>query len=406
MGLKLQSGSVLTLPPIADTYADQASPATNYGSSGSLKILGYSGYYSRSYLNFDVGDLDPDDIESAVFYIFYEYNDVPDREQRHHIKRITSDWAEETLTYNNAPTFNGEGAIESGSYGTLVNVDGHLTGTMKWRSVNLTNLIKEWLAGTYSNFGLVIDHNYHTPYDGGTWATLIYRSKEYSGTGYDPYLKVTLKPKTSGHAIYGPYDLSDAVAYSCSDISWTATIPEDTSLVVKTAVRNDSTEPYDEEYSVATSGEAILGLVDAQDLSSASLWIKVEMTTTDAEVTPEITELSWYVANAADAKKIRVTLSSAGQMEYPQGDVAVIFTGSLLGPENAAVAPFIEGFTPVNITPVFNPNDPEYIELIDATAQAVSHAVEYLQSQSTPEYIELAAATAVAIRYHIDDIPE
>jgi hypothetical protein len=91
---------------------------------------------------------------------------------------------------------------------------------MKWRSVDLTALVKEWCAGTYTNYGIVIDHCYDTPYDGGVWANLGYRSKEYADPTYTPYLRIVLKPSASGNAVYGPYDLSEAVTYDTSDISW------------------------------------------------------------------------------------------------------------------------------------------------------------------------------------------
>ena len=46
-----------------------------------------------------------------------------------------------------------------------------------------------------------------------------------------------------------------------------------------------------------------------------------------------------------------------GRMKHP-ATVTVDFSGSLMGLGGSSVEPFIETFTPVNITPIFNPNDP------------------------------------------------
>jgi hypothetical protein len=141
-----------------------------------------------------------------------------------------------------------------------------------------------------------------------------------------------------------------------------------------------------------------------QDLDGLNLWVKVEMSTTDEEITPDLTDLSWSVTSAADLKKLKVSLAYEDRLKYPQGNVVVDFTGSLLGPFNAAVAPFTEEFIPANITPTFNPNDLEHLEL-ETSVTVERILVTYTDYRGDHEHLSFAPGAA-GIRYHINDIPE
>lgn len=230
----------------------------------------------------------------------------------------------------------------------------------------------------------------------------------YSGSNVDvieaEMMELEFSFLESGSAVYGPFDLSSIDEYDTSLIDWTATTPANTTLAVKTAVRNDSTTPAPEEYQAATDEQAIPNFTASQDLSTARLWIKVEMSTTDTTVSPELTVLSWVVSAAIDPNKIQIVLTGAGRMKYPQGVVTITYdkeTGNLVGTGNVQVEDFTVTFTPNGITPVFNPHDVERISL-NVTATTDRKRIYYVDTK-TEEYIELTV-TATAIRYHINDL--
>lgn len=100
-------------------------------------------------------------------------------------------------------------------------------------------------------------------------------------------------------------------------------------------------------------------------------------------------------------------LALSGRMKYPQGDVTITFTGSMTGPGNAAVAPFVLAFTPTNITPIFNPGQECAATL---AAAAISTAAIYTVAYSSHEQpgdaavTMAAAAVTSAVLTHIDDL--
>lgn len=150
---------------------------------------------------------------------------------------------------------------------------------------------------------------------------------------------------------------------------------------------------------------AVLSYFEQGDsLVGKYLWVKLELGLTNVLFPSKVYALEAFVMSPVDIKKIKLILTAVGRMKYPQGDVTIDFTGSLLGPFNAAVAPFTEAFTPANITPVFNPDDAEHINL--GVSVVPSRILIYYENyQADIEHLSLAAS-ATGIRYHINDIPQ
>lgn len=111
------------------------------------------------------------------------------------------------------------------------------------------------------------------------------------------------------------------------------------------------------------------------------------------------------VSLADNGYSVLLWLDLRDRILYPSGDITVAFTGTLTGPGNSNVAPFTLTFTPASISPVFNPNDAEYVE-VSGQGTAVLYAITRSYAQAGIEYVELNSATATAVRYHIDDIPQ
>lgn len=107
-----------------------------------------------------------DDIESATFNI---YVGAPS-DQTVNVHRITADWGEMTVTWNNfggAFDANVEGSFNGGSSG--------------WHTVDVTDLVKSWMDGTYDNYGLLLDQAVKN------YPRVMYSAREGD---YPPYLEI------------------------------------------------------------------------------------------------------------------------------------------------------------------------------------------------------------------------
>ena len=79
---------------------------------------------------------------SATFHIYLDYASG----QRVDAHRITSDWDEMVVTWNNFGA-----AYDPAIVGSFT-ADG--TG---WRTIDLTSLVSQWMNGTYPNYGILLD---------------------------------------------------------------------------------------------------------------------------------------------------------------------------------------------------------------------------------------------------------
>ena len=109
-------------------------------------------------------------IESATFHIYVELSGNPIVD----VHRITAAWDEYGVTYNSFG-----GAYDPTVYGSF-------TATRyEWPSVDVTALVNEWAAGTYDNFGLLLNqsdpvfprsfYSSRETADAGPWMEICYR---------------------------------------------------------------------------------------------------------------------------------------------------------------------------------------------------------------------------------------
>ena len=92
------------------------------------------------------------------------------------------------------------------------------------------------------------------------------------------------------------------------------------------------------------------------------------------------------ITKSADNLSLFLWLHEQARMKHPI-TVTVDFSGSLMGLGGSSVEPFIETFTPVNITPIFNPNDPEYLTMKVPSITMQVKEVIYSSAQSGDEYL-------------------
>lgn len=390
-----------TISAAADTYSNQRSANSNYGNSDQMNVLGYSGYYCRSYVKFDVSDLHEwqSGITMVELFAYYYQNDTS-REQRHHIKRITQDWEEDALTYNNAPSFNGEGSLEGGSYGRLENVDGHGTGVGNWRSEDITVLIMEWLNSTYDNYGLVLDHNYNQSYDGGVWARMRYRTKEFEDGSLGPYLKITYAEGTEAFppsGTYIPAPIDTMVLPADPRLRFETNEPLLTAITVEYAVIDSNITPP-EVWTVADDYD-VLSVVPTE---GNYLWLRFTLTTEDDQTTPTV-EAAWLEEADAPQDTIILNLDTYNKFNNVASNITVEYSqaeGNLTG--DSPVENFSESFIPVDLVP-----DPIHEHTITATADdlIIDFLIVSYEEGNTDHTITATASDLLIVFMHVDDVP-
>jgi hypothetical protein len=373
------------VPAFADTYTNESSPDKNFGANEEMFVLGYAGYYCRAFMKFDIPAIDITNIQKVELFVYYFANDMPSREQRHHIKRITEAWDENLLTYNNTPAFNGQGSLTTGSYGTLENIDGHNTGINNWRKVDITTLVLEWLNGTHPNHGLVIDHTYNQSYDGGVWAMMRYRTREYNGGSLAPYLKITYSPGTK---FIGTYASSiGASTLNNPRLRYDADTPEGTSITAEYAC-TDGSEPDSEDWAEIEDGDLLT-------ITGTTLWLRYTLTTDDPAVTPTLLS-AWLEEATAPPGTILLTMAPDSRFNDVEGDITVSYEqakGTLTG--TRPVGDFTESFTPTDL-------EPTPIDRHDITA-GIEVAVDLIKV----DYIDLGHKNTITagITVEVDLIP-
>ncbi|MFN8596807.1 MAG: DNRLRE domain-containing protein [Anaerolineae bacterium] len=128
-------------------------------------------------------------ILSAVFSI---YVTNPSGETVN-IRRITAPWNENTVTWNNFGS----------SLAPLITPVSFPSDVAGWHSVDVTELVQGWHAGTYPNYGLALDEG-DVPF-----AATLYNSSEFGTVELRPRLDVTYTvpgapPTTASYTIQRP----------------------------------------------------------------------------------------------------------------------------------------------------------------------------------------------------------
>jgi hypothetical protein len=156
-----------------DSYVISSLPTANYGnetvfvvgaaSSGAVNITSYV-QFSNLTLNGNV---------TSAYLFLYKVSGIGSN-LTVNLYRVTSDWNESNITWNNQPTVNG------------YKYDSKVMNSIGWYSWNITNLLIGWLNGTYTNYGMYL--NFTSPAL-GTWNFSSFSSREYGG-GYVPMILV------------------------------------------------------------------------------------------------------------------------------------------------------------------------------------------------------------------------
>jgi uncharacterized repeat protein (TIGR01451 family) len=172
-----------TFYSIGDACVLQGYPTTNSGNTIDM-WAGYDDYLSpdgrivRSLIRFDVSAIPTGtSIDSAVLrvYLVSSY-DYPGKSRTITTYRISSSWSELSVTWNTSPSYAqayGSASVTHGAWG--------------WYSFSVTNLVRGWVNGTLTNYGIML----RGPEWSGTDSSWKAFATRESGTSYTPYVQIT-----------------------------------------------------------------------------------------------------------------------------------------------------------------------------------------------------------------------
>ena len=171
--------------PSADALVSSYYPTKNYGSSQYLTVsYKKSGFYSYSiwsYIKFNLPSIPAEDIEYAKLHLTLEYQDLSSygtSYKKIYIYRVLSDWKEDQITWLNKP-----GGIYTGHYFIVYKTAA--SGTHYY--VDITDLVKAWLNGTYANYGIRLSS------DTNNGLIRFYSSEASTSYSNKPYLRIKYK---------------------------------------------------------------------------------------------------------------------------------------------------------------------------------------------------------------------
>lgn len=173
--------TAITLVSNGDATVWQAQSSTNYGAldatgAGNYTYSGSTGK-AKALVWFDLSTIPANSqIISATFKIYRKTYNGSSSQRNSNIYRVTAPWTESTVTWN---SFNNQ-YDDQNSWGTFTNYGGG------WVSTDIKGLVENWVGGTYSSYGLLVDVLGDSAQD--------YKSKEYSSGQYTPYIEISYAP--------------------------------------------------------------------------------------------------------------------------------------------------------------------------------------------------------------------
>ena len=199
--------------------------------------------------------------------------------------------------------------------------------------------------------------------------------------------------KTSGNAIFATAGITVSVA--ASSISWTENKPTGTTLTI--SVSTDGTN-----FSAVTNGGALLAAGTVLD--NATIYVKVEMATTDATVTPTLSNLAISVQSTADLNSIVLEMQPLERFESAADNITVAYAGGSLMGEGGPVAAFTQTFAPSDLAYKGDQNDAEHIEMSASAAGTLTRIYYTDTAAQDMGHIEISSVTAMGTLTNVNDL--
>jgi hypothetical protein len=176
-----------TFYPTADTTVLQGVPNSSFGNLTRMRV-GYdmsgcydsvNGQISRGLIKFDLSSVPPGtsivearlylNLVSTCYYSGHSQNRTVT------LYRNTGNWTS-TTTWNTRPAY----AEASGSASIAL--------ALGWKSFNVTGVVRNWINGSQPNYGFTV---IGPETSGSEFARLEFATVNWTGTSYDPYLRIT-----------------------------------------------------------------------------------------------------------------------------------------------------------------------------------------------------------------------
>ncbi|HEX5837578.1 MAG TPA: DNRLRE domain-containing protein [Anaerolineales bacterium] len=169
------SGTPGGILPSDDSYIDGGSPTRNNGTDNTFEVRPDNSADRRGLLKFDLSSIPSNaTVNSATLYLHERGNKTG---QITYIYRVTSGWSESTVTWNTWSTPGGDFDSSNAFFSYRPEQSNCML------TIDLTNLVRAWLNGTYSNHGILL-------YSTGPNHIVQYTSKEDGTSSEWPKLNV------------------------------------------------------------------------------------------------------------------------------------------------------------------------------------------------------------------------
>ena len=218
-----------------------------------------------------------------------------------------------------------------------------------------------------------------------------------AGTGWSVATgrpNIVANHKTSGSSVYTVSGITGMAA--SSTLVWTEDKPAGTSVSVSVSTDGVS-------YSAVTNGGQFL---PPGSYNNVTAYIKVELATTDAMLTPTISGLHFILQTAEDKYAIILEMEPLQRFESAVGQITVAYNGggTLVG-DGGAVLAFTQTFTPTGLVPKPHQNDAEHIEISSVAAAGTLTKIYYTDTATQDQgHIEIAGITATGTLTKVSDI--
>lgn len=179
--------STCTLTPVADTYAEEGSSGSNFGTATTLHvrsavILVVLPDNKRSFVRFDLSSCSiPTSARVLTAKMRLFLSTAPSASRTYQVHRLTQSWGETTLNWGNQPTAAGT-ATASAATGTTSNV------TIEW---DVLADVNGFVAGTTTNQGWRI---WDSVESSGTAREGRFNAREHATVSQRPSLAITYYP--------------------------------------------------------------------------------------------------------------------------------------------------------------------------------------------------------------------
>ena len=170
-----------TLNPTDDAFINENYTDSNYGDDDTIDVKKAApGYDLYGLIRFDLSSIPADSVIVSAKLRLYATT-VNDEIETLYVKRITSDWSESTVTWDNKPSW------ESEASSSIQNISQE-----GWYEADVTDDVQGFINGSYPNYGWVLIPAKEVDYDNAKFA-----SKENSNSSIHPQLVIEyVQPNT------------------------------------------------------------------------------------------------------------------------------------------------------------------------------------------------------------------